>query len=88
MQEIMKDGSRGEKKEGTIEELLDMAKESMDKEEVAGVVIFKGEQLNVDLSPEIESEIRKLIRTELKIMLEQRDPLFKQILQEIQNGKG
>lgn len=85
MQEIKYDGSRGEKKEGTIEDLLEMTKESLDKEDVAGVLIFKGESLDVDMSPEIEERLREIVREELKIILERRDPFFRKILKEIQD---
>lgn len=85
MQEIKYDGSRGEKKEGTIDDLLEMTKESLDKEDVAGVLIFKGESLDVDMSPEIEERLREIVREELKIILERRDPFFRKILKEIQD---
>jgi len=102
MQEIRYDGTLGEKKEGTIEELLEMSKESLEKKDVAAVFISKGEEdpdkkkvtlqipgrrkgttsLVVD-----DQRIRELVREELTIMLQQRDPLFKRILKEIQDGE-
>lgn len=98
MQEIKYDGSLGEKKEGTIKELLELADESLAKEDVAAVVISKGDQ---DPEKQIvihtipgrknkssgmgEDKIRHFIRDELKIMLEKRDPFFQKILKEIQD---
>lgn len=64
MQEIKYDGTRGKKQEGSIEDLLAMAKESLKKEDVAGVILFKGEEVKMDLSSELRAFIRKSVNEE------------------------
>lgn len=78
MQEIRTDGSLGERKEGTIDELLELAEESLNKEDVAAVVISKGEQdpakqIVISMIPGrkkttsglTESRIREIVREEI-----------------------
>jgi hypothetical protein len=86
MQEIKHDGTRGEKKEGAIEDLLGFAKESLEKDDVAGVLIFKGEEMVLDLSPEFEKHVRKIVKEEMKISMTRGEPLFQKIIKELRNG--